>query len=181
MAFRLNPLHIVRRKWLIRLNRSARPALLVWAGSLFGEGHSDVTKPVKPFATIDEQIDVLASRGLVLDRTIAEQWLRNIGYYRLSGYWYPYREISDPQRPERLDGFIPGASFDDVVQLYEFDRKLRTLIHDGIERVEVALRSHVSYMIGSIGPLAYRDATLFRPTFDHGAGPHPDRSRPQAQ
>ncbi|MFT4234232.1 MAG: Abi family protein [Microbacterium sp.] len=55
------------------------------------------------------------------------------------------------------------------MHLYEFDRKLRTLIHDGIERVEVALRSHLSYRIDSIGPLAYRDATAFRPTFDHSA------------
>lgn len=128
-----------------------------------------MTKPLKPFATIDEQIDVLASRGLELDPAVADQWLRSIGYYRLSGYWYPYREIGDPRRADRLDHFVRGASFDDVVRLYEFDRKLRTLIHDGIERVEVALRSHLSYRIGSIGPLAYRDATAFRPTFDHGA------------
>ncbi len=128
-----------------------------------------MTEPVKPFATIDEQIDVLASRGLALDRGVAEQWLRSVGYYRLSGYWYPYREIGNPRREGRLDSFTPGVSFADVVQMYEFDRKLRTLIHDGIERVEVALRSCLSYRIGSIGPLAYRDPTAFRTTFDHSA------------
>lgn len=128
-----------------------------------------MTQPVKPFATIDEQIDVLASRGLTLDRATAEQWLRSVGYYRLSGYWYPYREIGDPHQLDRLDHFVPGTSFDDVVRLYEFDRKLRTLIHDGIERVEVALRSYLSYRIGSLGPLSYRDAAVFRPTFDHSA------------
>ncbi len=133
----------------------------------FGGVHTDVTQPVKPFASIDEQVDVLASRGLALDRTVAEQWLRSVGYYRLSGYWYPYREIGDPSQQARRDHFVPGAGFDDVVRLYEFDRKLRTLIHDGIERIEVALRSHVSYRIGSIGPLAYRDTSIFRPTFDH--------------
>ena len=85
-----------------------------------------MTKPVKPFATLDEQIDVLASRGLALDQAVAEQWLRSVGYYRLSGYWYPYREIGDPQRANHLDRFVRDASFDDVVQLYEFDRKLRT-------------------------------------------------------
>lgn len=122
---------------------------------------------VKPFTTIDEQIDILASRGLALDRVTAGQWLRSIGYYRLSGYWYPYREIGDPHRRDRLDHFTPDANFDDVVRLYEFDRKLRTLIHDGIERVEVSLRSHVSYLIGSNGPLNYRDPTMFRPDFDH--------------
>ncbi len=46
---------------------------------------------------------------------------------------------------------------------------MRTLIHDGIERVEVALRSHVSYLIGSIGPTSYRHAATFRPNFQHSA------------
>lgn len=126
-----------------------------------------MTQPLKPFASIDEQIDVLASRGLALNRVIAEQWLRSVGYYRLSGYWYPYRDFSDGAEHARCNGFTADASFDDVIRLYEFDRKLRTFIHDGIERIEVALRSHMSYRIGSVGPLAYRDAAIFRPSFDH--------------
>lgn len=128
-----------------------------------------MTQPVKPFATIDEQIDVLASRGLTLDKTEAEQWLRSVGYYRLSGHWYPYREVDDSCRADRIDRFISGASFDEVARLYEFDRKLRTLIHDGIERVEVALRSHMAYVTGMQGPLVYRNAASFRPAFAHAA------------
>lgn len=124
-------------------------------------------EPVKPFATISAQIDILASRGLSLDEAIANQWLRSVGYHRLSGYWYPYRGQNDGTHSLRSDRFVPGSTLDDVVHLYEFDRKLRTLIHDGMERVEVALRSHMSYRIGSIGPLAYRDPVNFRPAFDH--------------
>lgn len=135
----------------------------------FQEAHADVTQPVKPFSTIDEQINILTSRGLALDHSVAGQWLRNVGYYRLSGYWYPYREIDDQPGGRRLDHFIAGASLDDVVRLYEFDRKLRTLLHDGIERVEVTLRSHLSNLIGALGPLSYRDQALFRPNFDHAA------------
>lgn len=126
-----------------------------------------MTQPIKPFATIDAQIDLLTSRGLVLDRVVAQQWLRSVGYYRLSGYWYPYRNTGDSPNEGRFDSFVPDATFNDVVQLYEFDRKLRTLIHDGVERIEVALRSHLSYLIGENGPLAYRDATMFRPSFNH--------------
>ncbi|WP_431711991.1 Abi family protein [Glutamicibacter uratoxydans] len=126
-----------------------------------------MTHRVKPFTTIDEQINALTLRGLTLDHAVAGQWLRNIGYYRLSGYWYPYHKIDDGQNRGRLDHFTSGANFDDVVKLYEFDRKLRTLIHDGIERVEITLRSHLGYLIGSNGPLAYRDRTMFRPSFDH--------------
>lgn len=127
-----------------------------------------MAQPVKPFATIDEQIDVLVTRGLGLDRAVAAQWLKSVGYYRLSGYWYPYRAPSAAPAA-RLDQFSQGANLDDVVRLYEFDRKLRTLIHDGIERIEIALRSQVSYILGARGPLAYLNAAAFRPTFDHAA------------
>lgn len=125
-----------------------------------------MTPLLKPFATIDEQIDVLVSRGLILKRPDAQQWLRNVSYYRLSGYWYPYRKLISAY-PERLDAFTSGTTFESVAQLYEFDRKLRTLIHDGIERIEVSLRSHVSYVLGAEGPIAYQDAALFRPSFEH--------------
>lgn len=124
---------------------------------------------VKPFASIADQVTILAERGLILDRGIAAHWLQAVGYYRLSGYWYPYRQF-DPRVPnKRGDQFAPGTTFNEVARLYEFDRKLRTLIHDGIERIEIALRSHVSYVIGEADPLAYQDASLFRPTFDHRA------------
>ena len=47
----------------------------------------------KPFLTIDQQLDLIASRGLDIgDRDYAADCLKNIGYYRLSGYWYPLRE-----------------------------------------------------------------------------------------
>jgi abortive infection bacteriophage resistance protein len=71
-------------------------------------------QPVKPFAGIDEQIEVLSSRGLELDSAVAAQWLRAVGYYRLSGYWYPYRAISGPQGSRRGDRFVAGAHLDDV-------------------------------------------------------------------
>ncbi|QBF47799.1 Abi family protein [Janibacter limosus] len=123
-----------------------------------------MAQPVKPFTSISDQVDILRRRGMSLDRDEAARWLEVVGYYRLSGYWYPYRTISSAVRG---DHFVPGATFDDVVRLYEFDRKLRTQIHDGIERIEVALRSRVSYLIAEHDPLAYQDAKLFRPTFNH--------------
>lgn len=95
----------------------------------------------------------------------AAQWLSSVGYYRLSGYWYPYRRLR--VGGQRGDDFVEGTQFEDVARLYEFDRKLRTLIHDGIERIEVALRQQVSSLIGRIDPLAYKDPHHFRPDFDH--------------
>lgn len=49
----------------------------------------------KPWKSYEEQLDLLISRGLVVtDRSRALDYLQRIGYYRLSGYWYPFRERS---------------------------------------------------------------------------------------
>ncbi|ATG50124.1 CAAX protease [Brachybacterium vulturis] len=119
----------------------------------------------KPYTTIGQQITLLQRRGMLLDPDEASQWLRNVGYYRLSGYWYDYRVRGSAGAP--IDRFLPDTDFSMVAALYEFDRKLRTLIHDAVERVEVGVRSHLSYHIGQHGPLAHEDPQLFRTGFDH--------------
>lgn len=124
---------------------------------------------VKDPTTIDEQIRILSERGMHVDIDLARQWLRSVSYYRLSDYWYPYREQlqSAPRTPARADSFVPGSTFSEVADLYEFDRKLRTLVHDGIERIEIALRTRVGEWIVTHGPLAHQEKNLFRPDFDH--------------
>ncbi len=95
-------------------------------------------KSLKPATTAAQQIALLRFRGMEVEHNLAEQWLSNVGYYRLSAYWYPaWLSHGDSQH----DKFRPGTSFAHAVELYEADRKLRTLIHDGVERVEVAMRT----------------------------------------
>ena len=48
---------------------------------------------VKDPTTIDEQIHILSERGMRVDADLARQWLRSVSYYRMSGYWYPYRGL----------------------------------------------------------------------------------------
>lgn len=122
---------------------------------------------VKPFMTLQEQEQQLRGRGLRMDSLSAQQWLSHVGYYRLSGYWYPYRIQRGEKPTSRGDEFQAGASLEEVTALYEFDRKLRTLVHDGLERVEVALRSHISDVLGSHDPLAHELPSNFRPQFNH--------------
>jgi abortive infection bacteriophage resistance protein len=44
----------------------------------------------KPAIDIDQQIAKLRSRGLIIDDgPVARDFLRNISYYRLAGYWWP--------------------------------------------------------------------------------------------
>lgn len=70
----------------------------------------------------------------------AERTLARLGYYRLSGYFYPLRKTQPRGVTGRQDDFQDGTSLDLVDQLYEFDRRLRLLVLDATERVEVAVR-----------------------------------------
>ena len=90
----------------------------------------------KHYTTEQEQITLLRSRGLIIeDETKATSYLQNIGYYRLSGYMYPFLEI-----PKETHHYKPGTTFRQVMQLYRFDKKLRLLLFNEIEKVEIAIR-----------------------------------------
>ena len=95
-------------------------------------------KPLKPWLSFSDQLEQLRERGLqVEDRTAALGYLKRLGYYRLSGYWYPLRRIdraasARQNRPVRDDRFVPGSRFEDVVRLYVFDKKLRLLALDAL-------------------------------------------------
>ncbi|MDD7911970.1 Abi family protein [Pseudovibrio exalbescens] len=82
----------------------------------------------KPALDIDAQLNLLEQRGMILeDRARAEHYLRFIGYYRLSGYWFPFQYRDDG--PDH-DNFRPGTEFERVLDRYVFDRRLRLLIMD---------------------------------------------------
>lgn len=115
--------------------------------------------------TIEEQISLLESRDMKVDKEKARQWLTNVSYYRLSAYWYPARERDS--QDVLLDRFVPGTNFSDAAHLYEADRKLRPLVHDGMERIEIALRTRLGAHLGTTGPLSYTAPRAFRPTFNH--------------
>lgn len=95
----------------------------------------------KPPITLEAQVALLQARGLIVpDRERAAHYLKFIGYYRLSGYWRYFTDDGD----ERRERFRPGTSFDSVLDLYIFDRKLRVLLLDAFERIEVALKASMS-------------------------------------
>lgn len=113
----------------------------------------------KPAMTFAQQIDHLSAEGMVFpDADRAEHWLRHVSYYRLSAYWLPF------ERPKGHTGprFAAGTSFDTIIALYEFDRRLRLLVLDAIERVEVALRGSWAYALAhNGGPHGYLSASLY--------------------
>jgi len=128
--------------------------------------------PLKPAMTTAEHIILLQERGMHVDEELAQQWLRNVFYYRLSAYWYPRREWGEASDgiQTRLNKFMPDTNFADAVALYEADRKLRTLLYDGIERIEVGFRTRICELLlakDPDDPLLYRDAGIFRERFKH--------------
>lgn len=111
-------------------------------------------KPLKPWLSFVQQLELLQARGLeVEDPVAAIDYLERLGYYRLSGYWYPLRAINREASAEKKctvlsDGFVPGSRFEDVVRLYIFDKKLRLLALDALERIEMAVRVDVAHVLG---------------------------------
>lgn len=90
--------------------------------------------------TPDELLGLFMSRGLqVPDRDRARRYLRHIGYYRLSPYAIPFQQGEPTTHSLRT-----GTSFDDLLDLYVFDRALRLVVMDAIERVEVAVRASLT-------------------------------------
>lgn len=118
----------------------------------------------KPPISLSNQIKKLKSRGLAFDdETEAELCLSNISYYRLRAYTYPFQDNTDPNHP-----FIIPVSFEEIIELYKFDRKLSQLIFSALEKVEIALRTQIIYQwamrYGShwqLDPSLYRDSMKF--------------------
>ena len=81
----------------------------------------------------------MQSRGLtVTDTAKAESYIEHIGYYRLSAYMFPLLQL-----PKDRHQYKPNTSFNQVMMLYRFDKKLRLLIFNEIEKIEIAVRSTI--------------------------------------
>lgn len=122
-------------------------------------------KPHKEYA---EQLHLLLSRGMqIADHDRAIRKLMQVGYYRLSGFWYTSRLISsgDDGLSYRTDNFLPGTTFEFSYDLYLFDKKLRLLMLDALERIEIHVRSVIAHEVGKIDPLAYQKTSFINPRF----------------
>lgn len=127
-----------------------------------------LTAFTKTALTYSDQIALLEHRGMVIaDHASAEAILSRVSYYRLSAYWHPFKlPTSAGAAPSSL---VPGTTFETVVALYDFDRQLRLLVLDALERVEVAIRTSVTYHLGrTYGAFGHEDPYNFSSWFDHG-------------
>lgn len=107
---------------------------------------------------VGEQIDLLESKGMEFyDRSFASHMLSIIGYYRFSGYAYPFRNEIDHS------GFVDDTSFEKVFSIYEFDRSLKSLLFSYLGRIEIAFRTLLidKFCVGTGAALWYTDPENF--------------------
>jgi abortive infection bacteriophage resistance protein len=117
---------------------------------------------VKPFLSLEAQIDKICSHGCVVsDKIEAMSVLSRVNYYRFSAYFLPFKQA---------DGsYKSGTVFAQVHGMYEFDRRIRGVIFQAIARIEVLMRSRIAYLHAeSYGPLGYLDAQNYgNPRHNH--------------
>lgn len=122
----------------------------------------------KPYNDIASLLALLQSRGMqISDAAKATRCLERIGYYRLSGYWHPMRQSQVDQAGATIVGqtFRPGTDFCQAADLYVFDKRLRILLLDAIERIEVGLKVKIAQILGQRDPLAYLHAAELHGNF----------------
>lgn len=92
----------------------------------------------KKSLSASEQIELLKQRGLIIKNTKdAENILKTIGYYRLSSYMRNFQIDKD-------HNFRQNTAFEEIINLYHFDQKLRQITFSAIEKIEIAYRASIS-------------------------------------
>ena len=126
----------------------------------------EATRPYILVSTAD-QIQNLVDRGMIVpDAGFAARCLAHIGDYRLRSYWFPFQSSRERNAP-----FRSGISFDQVMALYMFDQRLRSLLLEALSHVEISVRnqwSHHAAQISSKADFAHLDASLFDPKYYAG-------------
>jgi len=111
--------------------------------------------PVKEPTTYQDQVSILKARNMYIpDDHQAEEILKRVNYYRLSAYMLTLKEDNK---------FYDGVTLDDVYHIYKFDKKLRNMILEILEGIEIAFRTHIAYELAHrYGPMGYREDSSFQ-------------------
>lgn len=111
----------------------------------------------KPISIAD-QIAQLKSRGLIIeDENNAEKVLSIISYFRFANYLRPM------EADKMTHKFKPGKKFNNALDLYYFDKTLRSVLFSAIQTVEIALRTSViQHFSMKYGPFWFMKSKLFK-------------------
>ncbi len=116
---------------------------------------------LNPPASVDDQIKILRSRGMIVDDyPFAKDFLEEVYFHRFLSYSVPFLELTNVRK------YKLNTNFKDVVKVYEFDSQLRNLILEAIEKIEISVRTQFINLSWKYGPHFYLNHKLFR---DHRA------------
>lgn len=122
----------------------------------------------KRATTIVEQIALLKKRGMsITDEKKAEEILMDIGFYRIGFYAFPF-EKTFPELENRTHEYKENTSFEDVVDLYYFDYDLRKILTNYLSRIEVNLRTYITYTVSNLynnSPTWFVDPNIMKPQY----------------
>ena len=94
----------------------------------------------KIFKTLDEQIDILKARGLIVnDYDKAKKILFKENYFFLNGYRHFFTANY------KDENFIPGTTFEELYATFTFDRNIRNIMFKYLLIVENNIKSIISY------------------------------------
>lgn len=113
------------------------------------------TSFAKSHLSYEQQVELLKSRNLtIVNEKFAIKKLQHLNYYRLSSYYYPFYK--------HKDWFKSSVTFEDILQLYYFDKELRHLVFFAIEKIEIYIRTQISFSISKSNDVfAYVDKNIF--------------------
>lgn len=98
----------------------------------------------KPFRTVDEQVQILESRNLLVSDG-SSHYLRREGYYDIVNGYKDLFLDNKPQSPGQTDHFADMVTFEDIYTLFLFDRNLRFLMFEGLAQAEAVFKTACSY------------------------------------
>lgn len=118
-----------------------------------------MAEQLKHHKSIEEQIQLLKSRGLIIeDEEAAVEVLERINYYRLSGYLFGYKKNGSEQ-------YVEGTSFNELIRIYEFDAKFTNILMYVLEDIEETFKTRFSYTLSSAfpeNPEVYLDTGIYK-------------------
>jgi len=116
---------------------------------------------LKEPTTYDEQIEKLKARNIVIsDRQDCFDFLNCISYYRFTAYYLQFKGPDDKCRT--------NVDFTTLKRIYEFDKKMRSLIMINIEDIEIYIKTKMAYYLAhTYGADGYLDPKIYNTRHNH--------------